>query len=292
MKFNSLMRGGETLPIFNLIMMKRIITCFLLVLVTGALYGQNEKARLFYYKLVYVPDSTSQDLKKEDLMVLWSKSGESLFQSYYSYQWDSVKKEVPNMVKANPNYNPADILAVTSQFPKPKMKYIISKGLVSKNLSYYEEVDRVAYKFSEPLKKLDWKISKETKTVLGYQCQKATVNYGGRSYVAWFSPAIPISDGPYIFNGLPGLILEIYDLKKQYHFSLAGISEREINFQTILPENASKVTKAQLFKASQDYRANIINRLSQNGVTIVDPNDAKAIQQRMNSQNNPIELVY
>lgn len=271
--------------------MKKIIASVLLILAVGELSAQSQKARLFYYKLVFVPDSTSQDLKKEDLMVLWSKPGESVFQSYYSYQWDSVKKEVPNMVKANPNFNPADILAVTSQFPKPKMKYIVAKGLASRSQSYYEEVDRVAYVFSEQVK-LDWKIGSETKTVLGYQCQKASVQYGGRSYEAWFSTAIPISDGPYVFNGLPGLILEIYDVKEQYRFSLAGIGEREIDFQSIIPQKATKVTKAQLFKASQDYRANIINRLAQNGVTIVDSNDAKAIQERMSSQNNPIELVY
>ena len=272
--------------------MRNFLICLLCVVAGGGLKAQSQKARMFYYNLVFVPDSTSQDVKKEDLMVLWSKSGESLFQSYYSYQWDSVKREVPNMVKANPNFNPADILAVTSQFPKPRMKYIVSKALVTKSVSYYEEVDRVAYQFTEPLKKLNWKITADTKSVLGYKCQKATVDFGGRSYEAWFSTDIPISDGPYIFNGLPGLILEIYDLKRQYHFSLAGIGEREVDFKSIIPENASKVTKAQLFKASQDYRANIINRLAQNGVTIVDSNDAKAIQQRMNSQNNPIELVY
>jgi GLPGLI family protein len=48
------------------------------------------------------------------------------------------------------------------------------------------------------------------------------VTYAGRDYKAWFTNEIPVSDGPYKFYGLPGLIVEIEDSKKQYTFELVS----------------------------------------------------------------------
>jgi GLPGLI family protein len=71
--------------------------------------------------------------------------------------------------------------------------------------------------------KLDWKIVNETKFSNNMTLQKATVDFHGRSYTAWFNSSIPISDGPYKFKGLPGLIIEIYDEKKHVRFELLSL---------------------------------------------------------------------
>jgi hypothetical protein len=70
---------------------------------------------------------------------------------------------------------------------------------------------------------LDWKLFPEGKKIQGYACQKATASYRGRKYTAWYCPEIAISEGPYVFGGLPGLILEIYDDREHYKFSLNGL---------------------------------------------------------------------
>ena len=62
--------------------------------------------------------------------------------------------------------------------------------------------------YSEPYSELVWEIGDTTKIVLGYECIKATTNYHGREWTVWFSPEIPIQDGPWKLRGLPGLILE------------------------------------------------------------------------------------
>ena len=57
---------------------------------------------------------------------------------------------------------------------------------------------------------INWKIDKSVSIkILGYECIKATGNFRGRNYTAYFSAKIPISDGPFKFSGLPGLILKI-----------------------------------------------------------------------------------
>ena len=69
-----------------------------------------------------------------------------------------------------------------------------------------------------------WKLSKDEKAIGGVMCRKATGYFRGRDYIAWYAPEIPIRLGPWKFNGLPGLILEIYDTKKHVFFSATSIS--------------------------------------------------------------------
>lgn len=73
---------------------------------------------------------------------------------------------------------------------------------------------------------LIWRIEpNRVKHILGYRCQQATTCYAGRRYVAWFTRSIPVSDGPYKFQGLPGLILRVEDTRKQHCFELINIQK-------------------------------------------------------------------
>ena len=70
---------------------------------------------------------------------------------------------------------------------------------------------------------LPWVLSNDYKMVSGYNCQKATVNFRGRVYEAWFTTEIPLPYGPWKLVGLPGLILEAYDLSKEVSFTAEKI---------------------------------------------------------------------
>jgi GLPGLI family protein len=59
------------------------------------------------------------------------------------------------------------------------------------------------YWYSEETPKINWKLSDETKTMIGYNCKKATCRFRGRNYIAWYAMDIPIKAGPYKFSGLP-----------------------------------------------------------------------------------------
>ena len=47
----------------------------------------------------------------------------------------------------------------------------------------------------------------------------------GRNWIAWYTTDIPIQDGPYKFNGLPGLILKINDETGSHSFQFIGIKK-------------------------------------------------------------------
>lgn len=74
-----------------------------------------------------------------------------------------------------------------------------------------------------------WEISNLKDTINGIEVLKALTIYGGRRYIAWFAPSIPISEGPYVFRKLPGLIVKIYDDEKNFVFILTDYNNKSIN---------------------------------------------------------------
>lgn len=74
------------------------------------------------------------------------------------------------------------------------------------------------YIIHDTLKVIEWQIfPKETKQIMDMAVQKATCKFGGRTYDAWFAPGIAISNGPYKFHGLPGLLMEIKSRDAKVH---------------------------------------------------------------------------
>lgn len=67
------------------------------------------------------------------------------------------------------------------------------------------------YHIDDTLKTAPWKMSAERKTVMGFDCMKATWadTTNKRDIVAWFAPTIPVPSGPDIYTSLPGLVLEV-----------------------------------------------------------------------------------
>jgi len=79
-------------------------------------------------------------------------------------------------------------------------------------------------RYYEKFIKMKWEIKDSTKTLSGLVCQKATTNFRGRKYIAWFTPQIPIKVGPWKFNNLPGAILQAYDESKAYSWNAKKIT--------------------------------------------------------------------
>lgn len=75
-------------------------------------------------------------------------------------------------------------------------------------------LDKFEYK---EIPNFNWQLkSTEKKTIGGYTCSLAIGSYAGRTYKVWYTTEIPVSDGPWKFSGLPGLILEVEDLSGEF----------------------------------------------------------------------------
>lgn len=78
--------------------------------------------------------------------------------------------------------------------------------------------------YTEKTELPEWTIRNDSiKNILGYECIYATCTYRGRNWRAWFTPEIPLREGPWKLAGLPGVVLEAYDSGKQYVFEATSI---------------------------------------------------------------------
>lgn len=107
----------------------------------------------------------------------------------------------------------------------------------------------------DSLNLFSWEIIDEEKEILGYKCKGAKTSFRGRDYVAFFSETIGISDGPWKFNGLPGLILEVVEKNNRISFKADRVEFPEINNPTLkgISSNKAMTYSKAIQEASIDY---------------------------------------
>ena len=89
-----------------------------------------------------------------------------------------------------------------------------------------ESIEEYKFKYSEPLESQNWQIvSDTTLNLIGYDCIMAKTSWRGRVWTAWFTPEIPVSNGPWKLHGLPGMILKAEDSTGQHHFTATGLRQ-------------------------------------------------------------------
>ena len=174
---------------------------------------------------------------------------------------------------------------------------IMREGL---KITKYFSIDDETFSTVETLPKFEWIISEQLKKIDTTQCQLASLNYKGRKWSAWFSSDYPISTGPYIFDGLPGLIIEMYDSKNEYHFLLKEI--KQVNYDNIYFPKALQIKTNILKKLYLNHYDNPFRRLKEKGILYsIDENGnkepppnfdllVKARQEYIRRNNNPIEI--
>lgn len=132
-------------------------------------------------------------------------------------------------------------------------------------------------KYSENLPLQEWEISDETDDICGYTCQKATCRWRGRDYVAWFTPDIPVSAGPWKFGGLPGLIMKIADSTNTYSWEATEVKNGA--FPIYEPEGA-KYKESTREKVQELQRKLNENYFKTTGTEIIQYKTGKLINSR------------
>ncbi|ANF52314.1 hypothetical protein A0O34_18120 [Chryseobacterium glaciei] len=244
--------------------MKKLMIAFITLL--GILTcAQNQR---FIYEYKFVKDSTEKDKAETELMYLDVTKKGSKFYSIDTRATDSLSmgeaKEMSGMQMATAM--------------KGQISFIVEKSYPSYQTIFFDRLDNDINKYKViDTRKLNWKILPDKEKIGEFTAQKATLDFAGRLWTAWFVSTIPIQDGPYKFKGLPGLIVKITDKTNSHIFELKGIEKLKENevwttevgnqFERIISVDLKKYRK--LFIEDRKNPDKMLSLPSSEGMTVM-----------------------
>ncbi|MEO0468266.1 MAG: GLPGLI family protein [Bacteroidota bacterium] len=104
-----------------------------------------------------------------------------------------------------------------------------------------------------------WKLGAEQKEIHGYVCQKAMLQDTSRTVEAWFTPQIPISNGPGNFGQLPGMILELSIDDGERTYTAKEINMGAEHVKDMNPPKKGKIVSQEEFDAIQKAKLEEMN---------------------------------
>ena len=159
--------------------------------------------------------------------------------------------------------------SIKTQFPNPNPLEVLVSAMPGSKYTYRNEVggDKLWYEEERPV--LSWEMTDRDSTVCGYACLQAKTRLYGRDWTVWFAPEIPLSYGPYILGGLPGLILDAEDADGLFHFTAVGLEQDPADAQVALlsTKDAVKCTRSKYLTLREKANGQSLNeRLREMGI--------------------------
>ena len=171
--------------------------------------AQNYKVT---YKFDYKKDSLSSDYESVFMILDINKTTTKF---YYN-----------KLLKYDSLYRKGMQLSYTNSL----QQLLTRKKASNKNNNFVFILDK--YFMFSTVDDIKWEIKDSTKIKNSYKLQMAETTWGARKWIAWFCSEIPISEGPYKFRGLPGLVMEVLDTKKNYLYNLVSFEKRLTEYDT------------------------------------------------------------
>ncbi len=203
-------------------MKKQLLISTILTVMAAAAQAQKPDTAqvMIHYKFTHLKDTTDKARPFTENMALYIGKSSAAYKSYDNILEEAeTKKEIQAQLANSPDGN-----------------IIVNRKRIGSGTDYYQFPNEQKLARKEPLvmntylmedamPAIDWKISGDTATYGGLHCQKATAHFKGRDYTAWFCPDMPLHVGPWKLNGLPGVIVEAYDAKKEVQFMFDGVEK-------------------------------------------------------------------
>ena len=191
-----------------------IIICFFSV----QLWCQNFQGVATYKtkrKIDIKMDSTqiASDMQ-EKMMEMLKKQFEKTYLLTFNKE-ESIYKEDEALSSPQPGSSSGIMVSVSGGSD------LLYKNTKQQRFTNQNEIMGKVFLIKDSLNTINWKLEKETKNIGEYTCFKATttrtdtMQLNGEqketkevTITAWYTPQIPVNNGPSMYHGLPGLILE------------------------------------------------------------------------------------
>ncbi|MDE5882102.1 MAG: GLPGLI family protein [Muribaculaceae bacterium] len=153
--------------------------------------------------------------------------------------------------------------------PEKREFLYVAKDREEGNVTVYDRKVGELLQYTEPLLEMEWGIAEDsTRNILGYECLMAHSDYHGREWTAWFTPELPIQDGPWKLRGLPGMILSA-DGGDNFHIEAAevGVTSQDVPHVYSVNEYG-KGERRKILADHEHYINNLQSRLAAQGIKV------------------------
>ncbi|WP_347218142.1 GLPGLI family protein [Chryseobacterium sp.] len=203
----------------------------LLLLWTSSNYFSAQNYQITY-EVKFRPIKGNNTLVKEN-MILKIVKDQSLFYS-------QNKAAIDSLVEQN-NFKAAQATG------SPLLRLKVFKHLSKNSCTVGGTFNQFKYWYNE--KNPQFQGLKKHENYKGYSTNEAYTDFGQRKWHILYTTDIPINDGPYIFSGLPGLVLKAESEDGDYIFEMIAIKKIE---NTSTPETYKENIKKE--KLSQNIK--------------------------------------
>ena len=206
-------------------------------------YAQRTLIDTVRYRFHYATKETTTEGKKPFSDEINVDIGDKVTYCYSRWEEDNDLLYDSIMAKGG---NANDFLAAEgpiSMFGERVIKNYPSKGNLTVTCTLGDD-----FVYNELVMKKKWNLTPGDTTIVGYKCKKAICNFRGRDWTAWYTLDIPISDGPWKIDGLPGMLLKAEDSKGQFSFECFQI---KTNLNIPMTVKITKCIKTTALKVHQ-----------------------------------------
>jgi len=231
-------------------MNSKAIIIGIIILCTGTLsYGQHTR---------FPSEGTIEFERTINMYAMFQKKVDASKDVFVSQFFEQYKKTNPQFKtlkstlyfsKDKTLFKPtADLSANTSFFANgPDVSQINTSfmDLTSKMQTVAKVVFEEKFLVRDSIRKINWKITDETREIAGYACRRANAVIMDSVYVvAFYTDQIPVSGGPESFSGLPGMILGLALPHDNVTWFAKSVVDKPVDATLLAAPQKGKVTDA------------------------------------------------
>lgn len=236
---------------------------FLALCFVALIAGAQQKADIMVGYNAYQPNMKNGQPTAPSRYVLLANAAESKFYSPRTEQIDSLNSTPEGKAAHSEMVMNAYRNGRIQDIPRRDGTYYVTTSRTAGSIVCYDRAGQGKYVYEEPITERQWQTADSTKTILGYECMKATATLYGRTWTVWFAPEIPLSAGPWKIYGLPGLVLEAEAEGGQYRFEATGIQQTDKEIRPVyLADEYEKTTRIDFLKSKRAFLDNPMGSLT------------------------------
>ncbi len=231
-------------------MIYRNIHIALLVLLSCSTVYSQEQAK---YRVTY--DCDAQIVTGKTDTYRWTLDIGETTAVFYNKNYRLYSRELAEAKASGDQTALIDRLPVIGEkYPAKNDLQIVIGSPEKGKYTYYKQLITSGLKYEDTLPSIEWQLTDSTKTICEYECKQAVGSVYGRTWTVWYSAELPLNYGPYILNGLPGLIMAAKDSEGVFDFNAVGIENApEDALISVYEENShQKCTRKRFLEMRSD----------------------------------------